>query len=131
MVHESHPVDKVVEVRHRAGQSLLESAQQQLFERETSMAVSNSVPSINEAIAERPLPKWPLPERILQFGEGNFLRGFADWMVDTLNRQGVFNGSIVVVQPVKQGLVDVLQQQAGLYTLLLRGITGGKLTETR
>jgi tagaturonate reductase len=131
VVHESHPIDKVVEVRHRASQSLLESAQQQLFERETSMAVSNSVPSISEANTKRPLPTWPLPERILQFGEGNFLRGFADWMVDTLNRHGAFNGSIVVVQPVKQGLVDVLQQQAGLYTLLLRGITGGNLTETR
>jgi altronate hydrolase len=72
-----------------------------------------------------------LPERILQFGEGNFLRGFADWMVDKLNQQGLFGGSVVVVQPVRQGLVDVLQSQRGLYTLLLRGIQGGQLVESR
>ncbi len=95
------------------------------------MSAIQSMPSINEAITKRPLPSWPLPEKILQFGEGNFLRGFADWMVDTLNRSGVFNGSIVVVQPVKQGLVDVLQRQHGLYTLLLRGIEGGNLVEKR
>jgi len=95
------------------------------------MASPDRVPSINEIISRRPLPEWPLPEKILQFGEGNFLRGFADWQVDRLNRNGTFGGSIVVLQPVKQGLVDVLQQQQGLYTLLLRGIQGGKLVESR
>jgi len=73
----------------------------------------------------------PLPEKVLQFGEGNFLRGFANWMVDALNRKGLFGGSVVVVQPIQQGLADVVQQQGGLYTLLLRGIQGGKLVESR
>ena len=87
--------------------------------------------SINQAALAAHRATGPFPEKILQFGEGNFLRGFADWKVDELNRQGFFNGSIVVVQPVKQGLVDVLQQQQGLYTLLLRGIQGGRLVESR
>lgn len=95
------------------------------------MIATNKTPSINERVSARPLPTWPLPEKVLQFGEGNFLRGFADWQVDTLNRQSEFNGSIVVLQPVKQGLVEVLQQQQGLYTLLLRGIQSGKLVESR
>jgi tagaturonate reductase len=75
----------------------------------------------------------PLPERILQFGEGNFLRGFADWMVDALNSQGLFNGRVVAVQPASRntGPVDLLQKQDGLYTLLLRGVQGGKLAESR
>lgn len=60
-------------------------------------------------------------ERILQFGEGNFLRAFVDYFVDLLNEKKLFNGSIVVVQPIKQGLVDQLNTQDGLYTVILRG----------
>jgi len=95
------------------------------------MIAINSIPKVKDNVMRRTLPAWPLPEKILQFGEGNFLRGFADWQVDVLNRSGSFNGSIVVVQPVKQGMVDVLAQQNGLYTLLLRGIQNGKLVESR
>lgn len=67
----------------------------------------------------------PLPERVLQFGEGNFLRAFIDWMLYRMNEAGVFNGQAVVVQPLKDGLVDILNQQDGLYTLFLRGIQDG------
>jgi len=63
-----------------------------------------------------------MQERILQFGEGNFLRAFFDYFIDILNEQGLFSGSIVVVQPIKQGLVGVLEAQEGLYTVLLRGL---------
>ena len=66
-----------------------------------------------------------LPERILQFGEGNFLRAFADWMVDVLNEQGLRGGRIVVVQPIPEGTVAQLHAQDGLYTLISRGIEGG------
>jgi len=62
------------------------------------------------------------PERVLQFGEGNFLRAFVDWMIHRMNEHGVFKGNAVVVQPLKNGLVDVLNEQDGLYTLYLRGI---------
>lgn len=71
------------------------------------------------------------PERIIQFGEGNFLRGFADWMIDTLNRQGRFQGRVVVVQPVPHGMADALNAQDGLYSVILRGLEQGKPVETR
>ena len=71
------------------------------------------------------------PERVLQFGEGNFLRSFVDWMIDTMNRRGLFGGQVVVVQPIERGLVDVLNGQDGLYTLILRGLQGGKVVEQR
>lgn len=73
----------------------------------------------------------PLPERVLQFGEGNFLRSFVDWMINAMNGQGLFGGRAVVVQPIEQGLVDVLNEQDGLYTLILRGLQGGKIVERR
>ncbi len=76
-------------------------------------------------------PAGTMPERIVQFGEGNFLRGFADWMVDRLNREGLFHGNIAIVQPVKQGLAEIVNDQDGIHTLILRGIEGGGLVETR
>ncbi len=51
-----------------------------------------------------------LPEKVLQFGEGNFLRGFVDWMIDGMNRKGLFGGRVVVVQPLPQGLIPKLNQ---------------------
>ena len=66
------------------------------------------------------------PERVLQFGEGNFLRAFIDWMLHRMNEAGAFNGSAVIVQPLEQGLVDTLNEQDGLYTLFLRGIQDGE-----
>jgi tagaturonate reductase len=71
------------------------------------------------------------PERVLQFGEGNFLRSFVDWMIDAMNRRDLFGGRVVVVQPIERGLVDVLNEQDGLYTLILRGLQGGKVIEQR
>jgi tagaturonate reductase len=71
------------------------------------------------------------PEKIIQFGEGNFLRAFTDWMVDRLNRADKFDGSIVVVQPIKIGIAHLLNEQDGLYTLLLRGYEQGELKTSR
>jgi tagaturonate reductase len=76
-----------------------------------------------------PLPEFP--ERVLQFGEGNFLRAFADWMVNAMNARGLFRGRAVVVQPIERGTVDLLNQQDGLYTCLLRGMQRGVVTEQR
>ena len=45
------------------------------------------------------------PEKIIQFGEGNFIRAFMDWMVQQMNKQGTFNGSVVAVQPTPRGRV--------------------------
>ena len=67
-----------------------------------------------------------LPEKIIQFGEGNFLRAFSDWMIHKLNKKGLFNGRIVAVQPIEHGLTDVINEQDGLYTVLIRGIQNGE-----
>jgi tagaturonate reductase len=66
------------------------------------------------------------PEKVLQFGEGNFLRCFVDWMFQQLNKKAGFNGSVVVVQPIDKGMVTMLNEQDGLYTLYLRGLKNGK-----
>lgn len=65
-------------------------------------------------------------ERIIQFGEGNFLRAFADWMIDKMNKEADFDSSVVVVQPIERGLVDKLNEQDGLYTVYLNGIKDGQ-----
>ena len=62
------------------------------------------------------------PEKVIQFGEGNFLRGFVDWIIDKMNKEANFNGSVVVVQPREHGMVHKLNEQDGLYTLYLQGI---------
>ncbi|MEJ5187936.1 MAG: tagaturonate reductase [Breznakiellaceae bacterium] len=69
------------------------------------------------------------PERILQFGEGNFLRAFVDWMVQKINDRGLWNGSVVLVQPIAQGLAPLINQNKGMYTVLLRGIEKGEVVE--
>lgn len=66
------------------------------------------------------------PEKILQFGEGNFLRAFVDWQVNEMNKKANFNSGVVVVQPLENGLVDLLNEQDGLYTLYLKGIRNGQ-----
>ncbi len=66
------------------------------------------------------------PIRIMQFGEGNFLRAFVDWMVDRANKQGVLNAGIVVVQPLERGMVDALKAQDNLYHVYLEGIKDKK-----
>ena len=68
------------------------------------------------------------PAKVLQFGEGGFLRGFVDWMLQKLNDNGLFDGSVVVVQPIAQGLCNVLEEQKGLYTHLIRGTEGVETT---
>ncbi len=71
------------------------------------------------------------PEKVLQFGEGNFLRAFVDWQIDVLNKNTDFNGSVVVVQPLSQGMVEKLNEQDGLYTLYLQGVKEGKAVKER
>jgi len=66
--------------------------------------------------------KKELPKKILQFGEGNFLRCFVDWMIDKANNAGVMNHGIVVVQPIAQGMADMLLKQDCMYHVYLEGI---------
>lgn len=65
-------------------------------------------------------------EKIVQFGEGNFLRGFANWMIHKMNVETKFNSGVVVVQPIEEGVVDLLNEQDGLYTVYLNGLKNGK-----
>ncbi len=69
------------------------------------------------------------PEKVLQFGEGNFLRAFVDWMIDKANRDGIYQGSIVLCQPIAQGLKDMINAQDGIYTLAMRGAENGQPVE--
>ncbi|HCR89287.1 MAG TPA: tagaturonate reductase, partial [Prolixibacteraceae bacterium] len=66
------------------------------------------------------------PSRILQFGEGNFLRAFADWMINKMNKEIGFNTGVDVVQPLPQGMADMLNNQDGLYHVYLKGIKNGE-----
>jgi tagaturonate reductase len=72
-----------------------------------------------------------LPEKVLQFGEGNFLRAFVDWMFARINRRGSFGGRVVAVQPIAAGMARQINAQDGLYTLLLRGLQDGRIVEQR
>ena len=65
------------------------------------------------------------PERIIQFGEGNFLRAFVDWMVNEMNEKADFNTSAVLVQPIDRGMINMVNEQDGLYTLILKGLKNG------
>ncbi len=60
-------------------------------------------------------------EQLLQFGEGNFLRGFVDYFIDCANERMGLDNKVIVVQPIKSGLADVINRQDGLYHLYLRG----------
>ena len=63
-------------------------------------------------------------ERFIQFGEGGFLRGFADWMIQKINDATDFDGSVVVVQPIEMGMCDMLTAQNCQYTHVIRGEEG-------
>lgn len=68
-------------------------------------------------------------ETVIQFGEGVFLRGFVDHFLDSMNRQGIYDGKAVVIQPRPGGKVKPLQDQDCRYNLFLRGIRDGKAAE--
>ena len=65
-------------------------------------------------------------EKVIQFGEGNFLRAFIEWIIWKTNEKTDFNGSVVVVQPIEKGMVSWLNEQDGLYHLNLQGLQNGE-----
>lgn len=72
------------------------------------------------------------PVKVLQFGGGNFLRGFADWIIDVLNEKTNFNGAIDIVTSVTPGTAEQINEQNGLYHLIQQGAKDGKhFSETR
>ena len=71
------------------------------------------------------------PEKVLQFGEGNFLRAFVDYWFDLANEKAGWNGKCVLVQPIAPGLSKMINEQEGLYTLYLRGSQNGQKVDDK
>lgn len=65
--------------------------------------------------------------KVMQFGAGNFLRAFVDWMIHVLNEEADFNGGVVVIKPTERGNYQTLKSQDGLFTVVLDGIKNGEL----
>ena len=70
------------------------------------------------------------PTKVIQFGEGNFLRAFVDWIIWNTNQKTNFNAGVVVVQPIERGMVDMLNAQDGLYHVNLQGIDKGEAVDS-
>ena len=71
------------------------------------------------------------PVRVLQFGEGNFMRAFVDYFFDISNEKAGFNGKVALVQPISMGLTELINKQEGLYTLYLRGSENGEKVDAK
>ncbi|MBQ4473129.1 MAG: tagaturonate reductase [Lachnospiraceae bacterium] len=71
------------------------------------------------------------PEKVMQFGEGNFLRAFVDYWFDVSNERVGWNGKCVLIQPIPFGLADMINEQEGLYTLYLRGRENGEKVDRK
>ncbi|MGM9548330.1 MAG: tagaturonate reductase [Faecousia sp.] len=71
------------------------------------------------------------PEKVLQFGEGNFLRAFVNYWFDVSNEKAGWNGKCVLVQPIAPGLAKLINEQEGLYTLYLRGTENGEKVDRK
>lgn len=72
-----------------------------------------------------------MKETVMQFGEGGFLRGFVDYFFHKLNEKGVYDGKVVIVQPLEKGMIDMLNAQDCKYNLFLRGIQDGEVINER
>ncbi|AFL85041.1 mannitol-1-phosphate/altronate dehydrogenase [Belliella baltica DSM 15883] len=79
-----------------------------------------------KALNRKNIPTPKRPVKVLQFGEGNFLRGFVDWMIEEMNEKAGFDGNVKIVQPLAQGLGEMLNAQEGLYHVKLQGIQAGQ-----
>ncbi|MDD6551509.1 MAG: tagaturonate reductase [Lachnospiraceae bacterium] len=77
------------------------------------------------------LGKGAAPVKVLQFGEGNFLRAFVDYWFDMSNERAGWNGKVALVQPIAQGLTQYINEQEGLYTLYLRGSENGEKVDRK
>ena len=74
------------------------------------------------------LPKkefFDLPVKVLQFGEGRFIRAFLNYFIEIANHNHLFNGRSIVIQPRKADKADLLNAQDGLFTVCSRGLKGG------
>ena len=81
---------------------------------------------IMESLNNNMIQKTERPIKVIQFGEGNFLRAFVDYMIDVANEAGVFDGSIAIVKPISFGSLEMFNKQDNLYTVVLRGKENGE-----
>ncbi|MGB4661635.1 MAG: tagaturonate reductase [Mobilitalea sp.] len=79
-----------------------------------------------ETISKKMVNKTTRSIKVIQFGEGNFLRGFVDYMLDIANEKGLFDGDIAIVKAIEFGNLDLFRQQDNCYTVSLRGLVKGK-----
>lgn len=98
--------------------------------KQTKKTIANKVMSQLQSLNKRTAPKSVMPERIIQFGEGNFLRAFVDWIIYNMDQKTNFNSSVVVVQPINRGMVDWLNGQDCLYHVNLQGKENGQPVNT-
>ena len=86
-----------------------------------------------KTLNRRDFPGAQYPERIIQFGEGNFLRAFVDWQLDLLNEHTDLNAGVVIVRPIESAFPPSLSTQDGLYTTIIRGLNeqGDAVSEAR
>ena len=82
--------------------------------------------ALMELLNKKKTGKTERPVKVLQFGEGNFLRAFVDYMIDIANEQGKFDGDVVLVKPIEFGSLDRFHKQESQYTVQLRGIVDGE-----
>lgn len=82
-----------------------------------------------EAVTPPEETLFDLPEKVLQFGTGVLLRGLPDYFIDKANRQGIFNGRVVVVKSTSHGDTSAFDRQDGLYTVCVRGLENGQKVE--
>ena len=89
-----------------------------------------TIPQANELIHSVPRPScFELPEKVLQFGTGVLLRGLPDYFIDKANKQGIFNGRIVMVKSTDSGGTDAYTLQDGLFTQCVKGILNQEMME--
>ena len=84
-----------------------------------------------ESIGFQGYVKKDAPEKVMQFGEGNFLRAFVDYFFDVANEKIDWNGKVAMVQPIAAGLTEMINAQNGLYTLYLRGSEKGRTVDDK
>ena len=83
-----------------------------------------------ERLSAKTAPAPERPIRVIQFGEGNFLRAFVDYMIDFANEKTDFNGSVMLIKPIPMGtLFPAFKEQDYRYTVMLRGLVDGKPVE--
>lgn len=83
-----------------------------------------------KTINDLKIEKHNYPIKVIQFGEGNFLRAFVEWQIQQMNKVGLFEGSVAIVQPIEQGMTKLLDNQEDIYTVVLEGLLEGKKVQS-